>query len=176
MSETSIQMASGIESDNPKTSGDYTVYDAATVAGDQAAKGFAFLTSAAEQAGRYVEVTISADGDDLELEKVTSATGRYATEGPAVRHIYVDHDVLAELGGEATDDGFDAPETLGISVAPSTEEAFEESREVEEEAEEEADSLLEGVGGDDDVEVEEDEGDDEADAEALLAEAEEAAE
>lgn len=176
MSETSIQMASGIESDEFKTSGDYCVYDAATVAGDQAAKGFAFLAGAAEQAGRHVEVTVSDDGDELELEKVTSRTARYATPGPAVRHIYIDHDVLAELGGEETDEGFDAPESLGISVAPSTEEAFEESREVEEEAEDEAANLLEGVGGDDDVEVEEDEDDDEAAAEELLAEAEEAAE
>lgn len=176
MTNESIQMASGIESDSAKTSGDYTVYDAAQVAGNKAAKGFAFLTSAASQAGRYVEVTLDSDGDDLELEKVTSATGRYATPGAAVRHIYVSHDVLAELGGEATDDGFDAPETLGLTVSPSTEEDFEESRQTPEDATEEAEGLLAGAQSDDAVEVEEaDDNSDEEEAEALLAEAEEAA-
>lgn len=171
MSETNIVMERGNES------GDYTVYDAATVAGVQAAKGFAFLTSAAKQAGDFIEVTLTEDGDDLVLEKVTSATGRYSTEGAAVRHIYIDHSVLDELGGEDGDEEYDAPESLGISVAPSTEDAFEESQEVSEDATEEAESLLAGVGDDDSVEVEEaDESDDEAEAEALLAEAGEAAE
>lgn len=170
MSETNIVMERGSES------GDYTVYDAATVAGVQAAKGFAFLTSAAEQAGDFIEVTLTEDGDDLSLEKITSATGRYSTEGAAVRHIYIDHSVLDELGGEDGDDEYDAPESLGISIAPSTEEAFEDSQETPEDAEEEAESLLAGVGDDDGVEVEEDDSTDEEEAEALLAEVEEAAE
>jgi len=176
MTETSIQMASGIESDDYKRSGDYAVYDAAQVAGSKAAKGFAFLASAAEQAGRYVEVTLDSDGDDVELEKVTSATGRYATPGAAVRHIYISHDVLEELGGEPGDEEFDAPDTLGLSVAPSDEEAFEESRETPEEATDEAEGLLAGAQDEDAVEVEEDETSDEEEAEALLDEAEAAAE
>lgn len=170
MSENII-MARGDES------GDYTVYDAADVAGSQAAKGFALLSSAAEQAGDFIEVTLDGDGDDVEREKTTSRTARYATEGAAVRHIYIDHDVLAELGGEADDEaenGFDAPDSLGLSVAPSTEDAFEETQEVSEEVEEEAEALLDGVGDDDAVEVE-DETTDEEEAEALLEEAEEAA-
>lgn len=177
MTQESIQMASGIESDDFKRSGDYAVYDAATVAGTQLAKGFAFLATAAEQAGRYVEVTLTDDGDELELEKWTGSTGRYATpESAAVRHIYIDPEVLDELGGEETDDGYQPPESLGIEVAPSDEDAFEESQETPEDAEDDAESLLAGVGDDDSVEVEEEEDSDEEAADELLAEAEEAAE
>lgn len=167
MSETTIEMESGDES------GDYTVYDAATVAGTQLAKGFAFLSSAAAQAGDYITVTLSEDGDEIELEKVTSATGRYSTPGAAVRHIYIDHSVLDDLGGSDGSDEYDAPESLGISITPSTEEAFEESQETPEDAEDEAASLLSGIGDEDSVEVEEP--DEEAEAEALLEEVEEAA-
>lgn len=173
MSET-IQMRSG--KDEEKTSGDYTVFDAATVGGEQPAKGFAFLTSAASQVGRFIEVSVS-EGDDLVLEKTTSATGRYSTEGPAVRHIYLSHALLSEFGGEATDEGFDAPESLGISISPSDADSFEESKQMPEDAEAEAEGLLSGVGDSDAVEVSEDEEEDDADAEAeaLLAEAEDAA-
>lgn len=168
-------MSENIVMERGSESGDYSVYDAATVAGTQAAKGFAFLQSAAEKAGDFIEVELTEEGGDLQLEKVTSATGRYSTEGAAVRHIYVDHSVLNELGGEPGDDEYNAPESLGISISPSTEEAFEESQETPEDATEEAEGLLAGVGDDDAVDVEEgDDTTDEEEAEELLAEAEEA--
>lgn len=158
-------------------SGDYTIFDAATVAGMQAIKGFAFLTAAAEKLGDYAAVQLSDDGDDLELEKVTSATGRYSTNGPAVRHIYIDQEVLESLGGEGErGEDFEAPETLGISISPASEEDFEESQETPEEATEEAESLLDGMD-DDAVEVQDDESDesDETDADDLLEDLDEAA-
>ena len=171
MSETSIEMASGVESNDYKRSGDYAVFDAAQVAGSKSAKGFALLASAAEQAGRFITVTLDSSGDDIELEKVTSATGRYSTQGAAVRHIYISHDTLEELGGSSSSDGFNAPETLGLSVSPSDEESFEESQETPEEATDEAENLLAGASNENSVEVEESE----ESAEDILDEAEAAA-
>ena len=173
MSEQSIEMASGVESNDYKRSGDYAVFDAAQVAGSKSAKGFAFLASAAEQAGRFITVTLDSDGEDIELEKVTSATGRYSTQGAAVRHIYISHDTLEELGGSSASGGFNAPETLGLSVSPSDEESFEESQETPEEATDEAENLLAGASNENSVEVEEDST--EESAEDILDEAEAAA-
>jgi len=171
MPEQSIEMASGIESNDYKRSGDYAVFDAAQVAGSKSAKGFAFLASAAEQAGRFITVTLDSEGSDVELEKVTSATGRYSTQGAAVRHIYISHDTLEEIGGTSTQNGFDAPESLGLSVSASDEETFEESQETPEEATDEAENLLSDAGSENSVEVDSSE----ESAEELLDEAEAAA-
>lgn len=169
-----FQMRSSDKNGDVKTSGEYTVYDGPTVAGHQAVKGFAFLTSAAQKAGQYIEIELS-EGDDLQLEKTTSATGRYSTESAAVRHIYISHQTLEEFGGDGSGEEFVAPESLGISISASDEEAYEESKQTPEDAEEEADGLLSGLGGsEDEVEVEE-ETDEEAEADALLGEVEDAA-
>lgn len=146
------------------TSGNYTVYDSTKVAGSPPVKGFALISSVAEKVGDFLELSLSEEGaTELGLEKVTSRTGRYSTEGGAVRHIYFAHDVLDSFGGsmpDGEDAVYEAPEAIGISLSASTEDAFEEAQEsTDNAAEDEAAALL----GDSAASEEESESEEESD-------------
>jgi hypothetical protein len=105
--------------------------------------------------GEYAELTIS-EGDSASLDGVSgSGSGNYAiyeTPGGAVTGLYISHDALAEVtGDEAIPEN--APEAIGMSFAPSSEDEWEEAESVDED---EVDDLL----------SDSDESDDEPEAEA----------
>jgi len=165
MSE-SIQMRTTQEK-----SGDYRVFATATVGGTQPVKGLAVhrdITSRLDSA-EYVEVELSNDGAvALSPDKATSATVRFATsDGPAVRHVYVDPSFLSNFGdfsfdGEDTD--LDSVPSLGIAaINPSTEEDYEQDKEERGSAEDAADALL--GSSDDSDEADADDSDDEEETE-----------
>lgn len=162
MSET-IQMRTTQEQ-----SGDYRVYATATVGGEQPVKGLAIhtdITGRLEDA-EYVEVELSEEGAvALSPDKATTATVRFHTaDGPAVRHVYVSPNFLAQFGdfdfdGEDTD--LDTVPSLGISgIQPSSEDAYEQDKEDRSSAEDAADALL-GGSDDSDEEQEADDSEDE---------------
>lgn len=144
MSDT-IQMRTTSEQ-----SGDYRVYAAATVNGEQPVKGFAIHQ---DIAGRldpndYVEAELSDEGAvALEPDKATSATVRMrSANGPAVRHVYVSPEFLSQFGdfefdGEDTD--LDSVPALAISsLNSSTEEEYETDKQERSSAEDAANALL----------------------------------
>lgn len=140
-----------IEMRQVSESGDYTVYDGPTVAGVQALKGLAVIDSAAEKLGDYMTVELSDEAEvTLVPEKFTGATGRYATEGGAIRHAYFHPSVLEPFGFEQTEgeDGeqeVTLPESIGITLSPSSEDAYEASvEEAQADAEDEAEGLVSG--------------------------------
>lgn len=126
----------------------------------------------------FLNFAFSEDGMvDAELQKETKNYAVYGSE-TAIDTLYISRERL----GLADDE--DAPETIGVTVTPSDEDAFgdaadewaervETLREAEADAEDE--NLLAGAQDEDAVEVESDDVD-EDEAETLLAEAEEAAE
>ena len=158
-----------------KTTENYAVYEAAEVAGSQSLTGmYVSLAAFGEEPEAFIEVVIGDEGPvSLVKNKDTKSFGVYESESGAISGMYVSHEVL---GSEETEDGFEAPEARAISISPATEEDFEESQESEE-LQEEAESLLSDTGTDavEAEEAEEEETDEEAEAEALLAEAEDAA-
>jgi len=144
MSET-IQMRTTDEE-----SGNYRVYAAATVGGEQPAKGLALhhdITSRLDEA-EYVEITFDEGGAvELAPQKATSATIQFATDdGPAVRHVYVSPDFLENFGGvsfDGSDTNLDALPSLAIDgIVPSSEEEYEADKEERADAEEAADALF----------------------------------
>lgn len=163
-----------------KTTTNYAVYESAEVAGSQDLTGM-YVSLATFGEGNdplgFIEVEVAEEGPvSLAKNKDTKSFGVYESASGAISGMYVSHDVL---GSEEGEDGFEAPEERGISISPATEEDFEESQESEE-LQEEASSLLSDAGDSDAVEAEstdeaEEESDEEAEAEALLAEAEDAA-
>lgn len=170
MSE-SIQMRTTDEN-----SGDYRVYAAATIAGEQPAKGLALHTDLTSRVdpNDYVEVEFSEDGAiALEADKATSATVRFrSADSEAVRHVYVSPDFLEEFGDFDFDGGdtdLDAVTSLGISgLNSSTEEEYEDDKESRStSAEEAADALFGEDDSDDSDEAEADESDEEEDEVAV---------
>lgn len=157
MSET-IQMRTTQEQ-----SGDYRVFATATVGGEQPVKGLALHTDITDrlESADYVEVTLSNDGAvALSPDKATSATVRFRTDdGPAVRHVYVSPQFLAQFGDfefEGEDTDLDAVPSLGIAaIEPSSEEEYEADKEERGSAEDAADALL-GASDDDSDEEEAD--------------------
>lgn len=131
------------------------------------------------QLGEFMEVTISQEADvTATLDGVTGKGSgnyaRYETPGGAIVGFGISLDVLADvfdISIERDDDDIvqNAPESVGLTFAQSTEEEYEDAQEADEE---EVDGLLADAGSDDEVEVETDESDE---AEELLAEAEDAA-
>jgi len=162
MSET-IQMRTTDEQ-----SGDYRVFATATVGGSQPVKGLAIHNDVVSRldSAEYVEVELSESGAiPLSPDKATSATVRFASsEGPAVRHAYVEPEFLAQFGdftfdGDETD--LDSVPALSISgITPSTEEEYESDKDDRASAEEAADALF-GEESESDDEQEADESDEE---------------
>lgn len=111
----------------------------------------------ASELGTFATLTIS-DGDDATLDGVSGGgDGNYAiyeTPGGAITGLYISHDVLSDVhGNDATPDN--APESVGLSVAPSDEDSFEEAVEEQEEVPDgEVDSLLDSDDSDDSDEEE----------------------
>jgi len=131
-------------------SGDYRVFDAATVGGEQPVKGLALhhdITGRLDEA-EYVEITFDEGGAvELAPQKATSATIQFATDdGPAVRHVYVSPDFLENFGGvsfDGSDTNLDALPSLAIDgIVPSSEEEYEADKEERADAEEAADALF----------------------------------
>jgi len=92
--------------------------------------------SVADQLGEFAEVTVSEEADvNANLSKTTANYAVYETPSGAVTGLYISHDTLEEMGEE------EAPESVGLAFAPSTEEEWEEAEEVDED---EVDGLLAG--------------------------------
>ena len=163
-----------------KTTTNYAVYESAEVAGSQDLTGMyvSLATFGDSDPLGFIEVEV-ADEESLPVSltknKDTKSFGVYESASGAISGMYVSHDVLGSEDGE---DSPVAPDERGISITPANEDDFEESKESEE-LEEEAASLLSDAGSEDAVEAEESDEDDETseeiEAEALLAEAEDAA-
>jgi len=151
---TTIQVTEDSETEN------YAVYESAD--GDTIV-GMYVEETIAEQLGEFAAVTIqdAADTSDdatADKKKDTSNYGVFELP-PAVTGMYVAHDAL---DSEEVEDGFEAPEQVGLALAPSDEETFEASLP---DAEEQADALVEGDESDED---EEDEPSAEEQADALV--------
>lgn len=137
-----------------KTTENYAVYESAEVGGSQALTGtYVHLAAFDGDAPDFIEVRV---GDDeaapLAKKKDTTNYGVYETEGGAISGMYVSHDSIDSPEGDEGDR--EAPEDLAISLAPATEDDFEEAQDEAEEAiEEEASALLGDAGSDDEVEV-----------------------
>lgn len=151
MSQTdTIQVGIDKETEN------YAVYESAD---GSAIVGMYVSEGAAESVGEFGAVTISDESEvTATLDKTTKNYGVYSTEGGAVSGMYVSHDLLAEVGGESTEEGFDAPESIGLTIAPSDEGDFEEAQGVDEEEE---DALVSGDSSDSDESESTDEEDEE---------------
>lgn len=118
--------------------------------------------SVAEQLGEYAQVTVSDDAEvTASLNKTTTNYGVYETPGGAVTGLYVSHDALTSIhGGES--DAENAPESIGLSFAPSSEDEWEEADTVDED---EVDGLL---ADSDDSDEQEAEAEEEEEAEELV--------
>lgn len=98
---------------------------------------------AADQLGEYMELEVSEEAEvEADLDGVTGqGTGNYATfetPGGAVVGFGIHLDVLADVTGEETERDEDgnvtnAPESIGLTFRPSTQDDYEESEEVDEE-------------------------------------------
>ena len=129
MSETdSIQVAVDNETEN------YAVYESAdedTIVGMYVSEG------AAEQIGEFGEVTVSTSAEvEAGLNKTTTNYGVYETAGGAISGMYISHDLLEQLTDSDEYEQDDAPESVGLTIAPSTESAFEDAQGVDEDEEE----------------------------------------
>lgn len=129
MSETdTIQVGIDKETEN------YAVYESAD---GSSIVGMYVSDGAAEDIGEFGALTISDEAQvNATLDKTTTNYGVYSTEGGAISGMYVGHALLEQVGGESTEDGFDAPDSIGLTIAPSDEDAFEEAQGVDEEEEE----------------------------------------
>lgn len=157
-----------------KTTENYAVFESAEVGGSQDLTGmYVSLAAFGEEPEAFIEVEVGEEGPvTLTKNKDTASFGNYESESGAVSGIYISHDVLESEESEEGDRV--APDTLGISISPATEEDFEQSQQSEE-LEDEADALL-GDAGTDGVDAEEtEETTVEDEAEELLNEAEDAA-
>jgi hypothetical protein len=138
-------------------------------------------SAVAEQLGEYFTVTVSEEAEVMaEQTGETKNYGKYETPSRAAYGIGISRDILSDLTGE------EVPDEIGLTFAASTEESFEEAVEeleetVAEETADEADALLADAGSDgvdaeetDDSDDEEELSEEEQEAEALLAEAEDA--
>jgi len=79
--------------------------------------------SVADQLGEFAEVTITDDAEvSADLTNTTANYAVYETPSGAVTGLYISKDVFDA----------DAPESIGLSFAPSTEEEWGEAEEVDE--------------------------------------------
>jgi len=152
-----IQVTQDNETEN------YAVYESAD--GDTIV-GMYVEASIAETLGEFAAVTIQDASDTsedatAEKKKDTSNYGVYELP-PAVTGMYVAHDAL---DSEETEDGFEAPESIGLALAPSDEETFEASLP---DLDDQTDALVSGESDDSDEE-EDEEPTAEEQAEALVA-------
>jgi hypothetical protein len=148
MSQTTIQL----RQTNPDETENKAQYESPN--GDAVCASYV-ARAVAEKLGEYAALTISEDAE-VQAERTGisgSGSGNYAifeTPGDAVTGLYVSHDAWSEVTGEdvETDEEgnvTNAPESLGLSFEPSSEDQFEESESVDEE---EAEALV--AGGSDD--------------------------
>lgn len=145
-------------------SGNYRVFAGPTIDSTTLVQGLAVIQSAVERLGNpeYVEVEFEAEPSEGDTpivpDKWTGATARYKTEGPAIRHVYLDPKLLEEFGFEEPDGDMDSqsasealPESIGVTLRPSSADAYEQAKEaVKEEiannAAEEVSGLVAGIG------------------------------
>lgn len=118
--------------------------------------------SISEQLGEFAELTVSEEADvQATIDRETTNYGVYETPGGAIEGLYISAETLEAIFGE-TDE---APESVGLSFAPSDEDAFEaeaDQREEDSVDEEEVEALVGGESDESDDEPEEVEVDDEA--------------
>lgn len=138
----------------------YEVYESAD--GDTIV-GMYVESSIAEQLGEFAAVTISdAESADenatAEKKKDTSNYGVFELP-PAVTGMYVSHDALDSEESEEGDR--EAPESVGLSLAPSDEETFENSLP---DVDEQADALVSGDESDESEEESEPSAEEQAEA------------
>lgn len=141
----------------------YAVYESAD---EDSIVGMYIENGISESLGEFAAVTIQ-DASDTEenatseKKKDTSNYGVYELP-PAVTGMYVSHDAL---DSDETEDGFEAPESIGLAIAPSDEESFEASLP---DLDDQSDALVSGES-DDDSDEEESEPSAEEQADALVA-------
>lgn len=120
----------------------------------------------AEQLGEYFNVTVS-DEAAVTASRTgeTKNFGKFETPNRAAYGIGINRSVLEDVTGE------ELPDEVGLTFAPSTQEAYEaELEELDESAEEEAEAL---VAGTDDSDETEDESDEDTEAADLVEDADE---
>lgn len=126
-----------------KTTENYAVYESAdgdTIVGMYVSQG------AADAVGEFATLTISEDADvTATVDKQTTNYVVYSTEDGAVSGMYVSRDLLQETFDLDEDEDGDTifPESIGLTLAESDEEAFEADDGPVADPEEEA-ALVEG--------------------------------
>lgn len=108
--------------------------------------------SVADQLGEFFSVTVTDDEDAVRANLVgdTKNFGKFETPNRAAYGVGISRSILEDLTGE------ELPESIGLTFAPSSEEAYEEAlEELDESTEEEAEALI--AGGDSDEGDEEEE-------------------
>jgi len=143
MSET-IQMRR-----TQQNSGDYDAFAMATVGGDTPVKGLAIHHDILDRLDSrdYIEVELSSDGPvELSPDKATSATVKMATDGPAIRHVYLSPEFLSNFGDfsfDGNDTDLSSVPAVGISgISESTESVYESDKDSRGSAEDAADALF----------------------------------
>lgn len=100
----------------------------------------------ADALGEYIELTISEDGaTTVTPQKSTKNFGVYESSGGAIVGMGISKQILSDVFGESDD----IPQEVGITVAASTQDDYEDAEGVDED---EVDALLAGAdGGSDDA-------------------------
>ena len=146
-----------VEVAQSKTTANYGVYDSPNGDEHQSIVGMYITEAITDRLGEYASVGIDTEGGSVPvtLDRVTSGYGVFSTEADAIESMYVSHELLAELFDDY--DSEESVESIGVSLSPSDEEAFEAALEAvtvnEDETEQEAEALL--ADGSDDSDEEE---------------------
>jgi hypothetical protein len=150
-----------VEVAQSKTTTNYGVYDAPDGDEQQQIVGMYISDGITEQLGEFISVTIDTDGEPVPatLDRVTSGYGVFSTDAEAIESVYVSHALLSELVDGYNDE--ESVESIGVSLAESDEEAFEDALDAvtvdEDETEQEAEALLAGGAGESETESDEEE-------------------
>lgn len=151
MSETVQLRQDGEPSENT------TQYESPDTGGTQAVCAFYLANQVAEQFAEHIELEVSEEGDvEATFDKVTGKNddGNYAvysTAGGAITSLYLSHDLWSSVTGEDPDPE-NAPESVGVVIRASDEDAFEDAEGVDEE---EVEALVGGESDGDESDEEE---------------------
>jgi len=120
----------------------------------------------AEQIGEFASLSVEEESNvNANLSRETSGYGVYDTPNEFITGLYISRDILSEISGD------EVPDSVGISISPSTQDAWDDVQPDQDEDDAEVDALIADDGSDDqddddDEAVVDDESDDDEEEEA----------